>query len=227
MDRTQLEQWLDAGLSLEAIGGIVRRHPSTVAYWLRKHGLEANGRAKHAPKGGLPRPELEELVSAGETLAVIADYFGVSIRSVRYWIERHGLPDPRSQRRSELDRAVEEGRRWLFRECQKHGWTLFVVENSGRARCRKCRMERVAAWRRRAKATLVAEAGGSCRLCGYDKCLAALQFHHLDPREKSFALSLCGVTRSIEVLRREAAKCVLLCANCHAEVEAGYTELKM
>jgi hypothetical protein len=30
-----------------------------------------------------------------------------------------------------------------------------------------------------------------------------------------------GATRSLERNRREAAKCVLLCSNCHAEVEAG------
>ena len=50
---------------------------------------------------------------------------------------------------------------------------------------------------------------------------AALQFHHVDPTEKAFALSSRGVTRSLAKAREEAAKCVLLCANCHAEVEAG------
>jgi hypothetical protein len=67
----------------------------------------------------------------------------------------------------------------------------------------------------------VAEAGGQCARCGYDACIAALHFHHLDPATKDFALSNDGVTRSIERARQEAAKCVLLCANCHAEVEAG------
>lgn len=65
------------------------------------------------------------------------------------------------------------------------------------------------------------EAGGSCRLCGYDRYAGALQFHHLDPDAKRFALSVRGLTRSLEAARRESRKCVLLCANCHAEVEAG------
>jgi len=34
-----------------------------------------------------------------------------------------------------------------------------------------------------------------------------------------------GFTRSIEKMRAEAAKCVLLCSNCHAEVEAGIATL--
>lgn len=58
-------------------------------------------------------------------------------------------------------------------------------------------------------------------VCGYDRHVGALQFHHIDAGEKTFALSLRGVARSLERAQAEAAKCVLLCANCHAEVEAG------
>ena len=79
--------------------------------------------------------------------------------------------------------------------------------------------------RRKVKTLVVAEAGGRCRLCGYDRCVAALHFHHVDPDTKSFALSQGGFTKSVERLRAEAAKCVLLCSNCHAEVEAGIVKL--
>ena len=65
------------------------------------------------------------------------------------------------------------------------------------------------------------EAGGRCQLCGYGRYQGALQFHHLDPTTKEFAISRQGVTRAFAELREEAAKCILLCANCHAEVEAG------
>ena len=77
----------------------------------------------------------------------------------------------------------------------------------------------------RTKVRLVEEAGGACAVCGYDRLAGALHFHHLDPSEKSFALSVRGLTRSIADLRAEAAKCVLLCANCHAEVEGGLTKV--
>ena len=80
-------------------------------------------------------------------------------------------------------------------------------------------------WRRRAKEILVAEAGGCCSCCGYDRCLAALEFHHLDPRLKRFAVGGRGLTRSLEVLREEAAKCLLVCSNCHVEIEAGVRQL--
>jgi hypothetical protein len=53
----------------------------------------------------------------------------------------------------------------------------------------------------------------------------ALEFHHLDPSEKDFGLAQRGITRAIADVRREAQKCVLLCANCHVEVERGLTRL--
>ena len=55
--------------------------------------------------------------------------------------------------------------------------------------------------------------------------LGALQFHHRDPTTKSFEVSRQGITRSLQRLRLEARKCVLLCANCHAMVEAGLLNL--
>ena len=57
--------------------------------------------------------------------------------------------------------------------------------------------------------------------------MAALEFHHYEPGKKAFALSLRGITRSIAKLRQEARKCVLLCSNCHSEVEVGFTECPM
>ncbi len=86
-------------------------------------------------------------------------------------------------------------------------------------------MERVAARRRQGKRLLVEEAGGRCVLCGYDRFEGALHFHHLDPATKKFGISQEGATLGIGTLRAEAAKCVLLCANCHVEVEHGSVTL--
>ncbi|MBI2337378.1 MAG: hypothetical protein HYU97_11525 [Deltaproteobacteria bacterium] len=63
--------------------------------------------------------------------------------------------------------------------------------------------------------------GGCCRSCGYNKCPEALEFHHLDPSEKDFAISQYGHSRSWERVQRELDKCVMLCANCHREIHAG------
>jgi DNA-binding CsgD family transcriptional regulator len=231
MDRDQLNAWLDAGLSLPQIGMLTNRDPSTVGYWVQKYRLTANGKERYAPRGGLTREQLEPLVERGATLQQIAEELGRSVSTIRHWLRKYGLRT-RNRRglrtglaREEIELALKNGARTLTRECKRHGETTFVIENSGRTRCRRCRMERVVEWRRRKKATLVAEAGGRCQRCGYDRCFAALEFHHLDPKTKSFALSLRGVTRSLDACRAEAEKCALLCANCHAEVEVGAASL--
>ncbi len=70
---------------------------------------------------------------------------------------------------------------------------------------------------RLAKAHLLKQyKGGKCFKCGYNKCEAALDFHHVLPDMKSFVMSM-SMTRSMDVLMAEADKCVLLCANCHRE----------
>ena len=70
------------------------------------------------------------------------------------------------------------------------------------------------------KRILVAEAGGACAVCGYKRTVVNLHFHHVDPTQKSFSVNM-GRGKSIEAFRNEAAKCVLVCANCHGEIEAG------
>jgi hypothetical protein len=73
------------------------------------------------------------------------------------------------------------------------------------------------------KRILVAEAGGGCSVCGYDRCIANLHFHHVNPAEKSFPMST-ATGKSLSAYRAEARKCVLVCANCHGELEASAAE---
>jgi len=65
--------------------------------------------------------------------------------------------------------------------------------------------------------------GGNCSLCGYNKCVDALEFHHKDPKEKDFKLS-AGNTMSWNEYKNEASKCILVCSNCHKEIHSkiGY-----
>lgn len=63
----------------------------------------------------------------------------------------------------------------------------------------------------------IATLGGKCSVCGYDTCIEALEFHHLDQNLKEFSISQNGHSRSWERVEREIQKCILLCANCHRE----------
>jgi cytochrome c553 len=87
-------------------------------------------------------------------------------------------------------------------------------------RCKRCVGEAVTRRHQRVKRTLVAEAGGCCVVCGYDRTVINLHFHHVDPATKSFSITMAR-GKSIAAYRDEARKCVLVCANCHGEIEAG------
>ena len=78
----------------------------------------------------------------------------------------------------------------------------------------------VGTWRKRTKELLVEYKGGKCEFCGYDKCIEALEFHHIDETTKEFAIS--GSTKSLEKQKKEADKCYMLCANCHRELHSGF-----
>ncbi len=227
MDRASLEALLGEGLSLAEIGRRVDRHEATVGYWVEKHGLRAAGGKRYAPKGALAREQLEALVAEGASLNQIADAVERSTATVRHWLGKYGLRTDcphRGPRRPGAQRARAEGACEAVLTCPQHGDIPHVRDKQGSYRCRRCRAEAVVRRRRIVKEILVAEAGGRCRLCGYDRHMAALEFHHLDPNAKEFGLAQRGAHR-IDKLRAEVRKCVLLCSNCHAEAEAGFVKL--
>ena len=222
MDRPTLAAQLQSGRSIDAIAREHGRDPSTVAYWVNKHGLTSAHAGKHGARGGIPREQLAALVEAGLTVQRIAEELERGATSVRYWLKKHGLETARM-----AIAMLDERPATTIRRCRTHGLTEHVLTSGGkRYRCRRCRVAAVSARRRRVKIALVQAAGGACTICGYSRHPAALQFHHVDPREKAFSIADRGVARSLDRALAEAAKCVLVCANCHAEVEAGIATIQ-
>jgi len=66
--------------------------------------------------------------------------------------------------------------------------------------------------------------GGKCCLCGYDKCLASLEFHHLDPTLKEVSTKQGMSSLSGKKFLAETEKCILVCANCHREIHYNLTK---
>lgn len=83
----------------------------------------------------------------------------------------------------------------------------------------------VAKRRRKIKTMAIEYKGGKCQLCGYSKYQGALDLHHLNQKTKKFGIADKGYTRSWNTVKEELDKCILVCANCHREVEAGIAQL--
>ena len=120
----------------------------------------------------------------------------------------------------------ESSKQFYCKTCKKVSpacgfyWSKDGVHSS---RCRICIKASALAGVRDKKQQMVFYKGGRCEICGYNKCTAALEFHHLDPRSKKFMLvNHRGPYDDVET---ELDKCVLLCGVCHAEVHGGITEM--
>ena len=57
----------------------------------------------------------------------------------------------------------------------------------------------------------------SCVKCGYNKCVAALDYHHIDETTKTDTVAKLSTHSNIETALKETEKCIILCANCHRE----------
>jgi transposase len=227
MDRFALAQMLDRGMSLADIGRQTDRHESTVGYWVRKYGLSAARRERHAAKGGIAKERLEVLVQSRMSIGQIADEVECSKATVRHWLRRYGLKTQGALgRRPQPDRvaARQANLEVVLLTCRHHGETEFWLNARGYYRCKQCRSQAVSRRRRKMKAILVQDAGGACSICGYMRSVRALHFHHLEPSQKRHEINARGAAMALDDLRTEAGKCVLLCANCHAEVEEGLAE---
>ncbi len=103
--------------------------------------------------------------------------------------------------------------------CKKCGRDFAYEKKKGhtRSQCNTCMVNRRRPVR---KVAAVRYKGGACLVCGYRRCVSAMDFHHLDPTCKDFAISTAYLLAE-DTLREELDKCVLLCCRCHSEVHDG------
>ena len=77
------------------------------------------------------------------------------------------------------------------------------------------------------KLKLINESGGCCVKCGYNKNISALEFHHTDSSIKKFTLDSRNLSnRSLDRIREEVIKCILVCSNCHQEIHNPHLNIE-
>lgn len=105
--------------------------------------------------------------------------------------------------------------------CSRHGVSEHKLYGT-RWKCKKCEYVYSRRYLDNLKLKAIEYAGGKCQECGYNKCMRALHFHHVDPSLKEFGIfeSRPGFkkTRNWDLLKIEIDKCILLCGNCHMEL---------
>lgn len=165
----------------------------------------------------MDKDTLSQYVEQGLSSHKIAKLVGKSQCSVRHWLNKYGLKTKPSYLRKNKDEN------WITRRCplcklEKQRTDFFLKGNRvSHCWCKSCVSIKTVEIQRRMKKEAVDYKGGKCVTCGYDKCQAALEFHHLDPKEKDFSISH-HKNKSFENIKKELDKCALLCKNCHAEL---------
>ena len=124
----------------------------------------------------------------------------------KYGKEYRDKPENKEKRRAYQKKYMADS---LNRENKN----LYIRQYKKRASVRAKNYKSNRLWLKNEKQKAVDYKSGKCSVCGYNKCLSALEFHHTNPEEKDGYNSHWTFERN----KSELDKCVLLCANCHRE----------
>lgn len=158
------------------------------------------------------KEELESLVSEGLSNREIADKLGKNHSTVRYWLNKYGL---KTKHPCCMNGEV------YGHQCSCGETDPLKFHDTNKRVCKKCRHRKTRNRMRESKKFAIKYKGGQCRLCGYNRSVRALHFHHRDPSQKD------PLWRSFRSFTQERIcsmldACELVCANCHSEIHDGF-----
>lgn len=85
-----------------------------------------------------------------------------------------------------------------------------------RSECKECHNKQVKSRYKENKQVIDnLKDGKSCIRCGYNECIEALDYHHIDPSTKTNTVAKLATHYNLKDSLAETEKCILLCANCH------------
>lgn len=214
-DDSWLRDQLAAKFSVTQIAEAVGCSKGTVWKRLRKIGVSCS--EKRVANKCQDKAWFEARRRENMSLRDIAIEAGVSRRTAKTWLRRHGLPGRIAWRR-----PAHRLRTCRCVECKCVDPARFKV-HANRSLCKRCLNRRKRKWKKEhsRKPLILAYLGGKCVSCGWRRWPRSLQVHHLDPKTKD--KQLCAKLRfaPLKQLYKELEKCVLLCANCHGGLHAG------
>ena len=163
--------------------------------------------------------ELQTAIEQKMSTREIAKQLNIGQTTVRHWLKKFGL------KTSPTNGGTFEEDGKLYKVCPKCTRKLEVTSDTfyfrGRnvtyAWCKQCCNLNSYQRQKSLKERAVAYKGGKCSICGYNRYIGALDFHHLDPTKKDFGIANVA-TCSWEKIQPELDKTVLVCRNCHAEI---------
>lgn len=167
------------------------------------------------------RDLLASLVEQGMSMRELALYFNKGQTTIRYWLKKFNLKTKNKSftQGYNYPKRVDKNNQYCC-SCNAKLTPENAYDrknkNTYSSYCKSCYCNNTLNKRLFFKQKCVEYKGNQCQKCGYDKNLTALDFHHLNPKEKEFNPSKM-MNKTWDTIRNELNKCVLLCSNCHRE----------
>lgn len=155
------------------------------------------------------KEEIIKYLNQGYSTWKLAEHFNTTQPNIRYWLKKYDLQTIRKLNFNNNQRIC------LTCKSTKPQEDFYKRGKKYMCHCKSCFLKNNTTKRLQVKQKCVDYLGGKCSKCGYNKCLAALDFHHVNSSTKD--KDYINSRMSFEKLKIELDKCVLLCANCHRE----------
>lgn len=171
----------------------------------------------------MKKEEIEKMINEGMSLNQISKSTGKSLTTVRYWVKKL---DIQIKTKNFAEQGKKDyGQSRVCPKCEKNCPINQFYNRRGKENssvyCKKCSTIQTLSRLQRLKKQMVDYKGGSCQMCGYKKYMGALEFHHIDPKQKDFNLSRMKQYTFNDKVTNELDKCILVCSNCHREIHGG------
>lgn len=166
---------------------------------------------------------LKKLIDEGLSLNAISKKVNKSLTTIRYWVKKYDLISQHKQFKEQPKKEIGEYK--YCPSCKKQCNIEDFYQRRGKPNdstyCKKCTSVQTLNRMQKLKKQMVDYKGGCCSICGYNKYVGALEFHHLNPKEKDFNLAHMKKYTFNDKVKNELDKCVLVCSNCHREIHAN------
>jgi hypothetical protein len=169
------------------------------------------------------KDNIKNLIDKGYSLNKISKELNKSLTTIRYWVKKHNIPF--ETKNFSNQEPKDYGKYRVCPKC-KNNCTIESFYNrrgkiGGSVYCKKCTTIQVVERTKKLKQEMVVYKGGCCQICGYNKYIGALDFHHIDPNKKDFTIAHVRQYKFNDVIKNELDKCLLVCSNCHRELHGG------
>jgi hypothetical protein len=156
---------------------------------------------------------LKQLVLEQKTTREMGEILGSSQTNVRYWLKKYSLST--------------KIKGYCCKYCGEVKKENMMNKGGGRkARtvCKKCHCINSKKRIKTNRQEVIKYKGGKCQICGYNKYIGALEFHHRDPKNKDPNWTYMRHWH-LDKIKKEVDKCDCLCSNCHREIHADPEDL--